>query len=113
MLAYVLSITHQTGEQASQIRLVSVGSSKVDLLINICRMIEVYQVWIQITILILLFRLLLICQLIYLLLNLISNVLTLALNILVLTTTGSKPLVSIAAWLIIGSLSIHEAVYDA
>ena len=120
MLAYVLSITYQTGEQASQICLVSVGSSKVDLLINICRMIElrikVYQVWIQIistTILILLFRLLLICQLAYLLLNLISDTLSLALNILVLTaTTGSKPLVSIAAWLIIWSLLIYEAVYD-
>ena len=119
MLAYVLSITYQTREQASQICLVSIGSSKVDLLINICRMIElrimwikVYQVWIQITILILLCRLLLICQLAYLLLNLISDILSLALNIQVLTTTGSKPLVSIAAWLIIWSLLIYEAVYD-
>lgn len=101
MLAYILSITHQTGKQASQIWLVSVGSSKVDLLINICRIIiriEIYQIWIQITILILLFRLLLICQLAYLLLNLICDILSLALKILVLTaTTGSKPLVSIAA----------------
>ena len=113
MLAYVLSIAHQTGEQASQIWLVSVGSSKVDLLINIRRMIEVYQVWIQITILILLFRLLLICQLAYLLLNLISDVLSLALIFLMLPgPPGSTPLVSIAAWLIIWSLLIYEAVYD-
>jgi hypothetical protein len=112
LLAYVLSITNQTRKQASQIWLVSVGSSKVDLLIYICR-IEIYQIWIQITILILLSRLLLICQLVYLLLNLICDVLSLALNILVLAvTTGSKPLVSIAACLIIWSLLIYEAVYD-
>jgi hypothetical protein len=76
-------------------------------------MIEVYQVWIQI-ILILPCRLLLVCQLVYLLLNLCCDVLSLALDILVLTaTTGSKPLVSIAAWLIIWSLLIYEAIYDA